>query len=80
MKRLLVLFVVLVPLSLVIVGCGQGGGSSKVSPGDPKKVGTKIADEELMNKMKAEMKAKGMPGAPRGGAGLPGAPGQGGPK
>jgi hypothetical protein len=56
MKRLLVLFAVFVPLSLLIVGCGQGGGSSKKSTVEPK---------EMTKEMKSLMKnapAKDMPG------------------
>ncbi len=67
MKRLLVLFAVLVPLSLLIVGCGQGGGSSKELT-DPK---------EKAAKMSSFTKATETKGKP---AGLPGAPGQGGKK
>jgi len=61
MKRLLVLFAVLVPLSLLIVGCGQGGGSSKQSAVDPKE---KAAKMESFTKKAAESRPAGSPGAP----------------
>jgi len=49
MKRLLVLFAVLVPLSLFVAGCGGTGGSS----------GKKEMTAEQKEQMKAQMK-KGM--------------------
>jgi len=62
MKRLLVLFAVLVPLTLLIVGCGQGDkdiGQSKVLPVDSKE------RKERMEKMMRESgpaDPKGVPG------------------
>ena len=72
MKRLLVMFAVLVPLSLLIAGCGQGGGSSK-GAGDSKE--QKMDQMKMMKeKMEAKMKADAPPGA------LKGTPGKGGRK
>lgn len=68
MKRLLVLFAVLVPLSLLIAGCGQGGGSgaSSTAPKTP---------EEQTERMKAMMMQDKQAAEKRGD--VPGAPGQG---
>jgi hypothetical protein len=67
MKRLLVLLAVLVPLSLLIVGCGLGGSS----PGLPKD------SKEQMEAMKSAMKAQAAKHAP---GGAPSAAGEGGKK
>ena len=69
MKRLLVLFAVLVPLSLLIVGCGQQGGylsKPKVYSGDEQK--------KMESTMKAKFQATKGPEGPKG-KGFPGATG-----
>ena len=72
MKRLLVLFAVLTPLSLLIAGCGgQGGGSSKGPVVDQKEMmQTKMKGMDPATKMKmmsgTDPKGTGTPGAPRG--------------
>jgi hypothetical protein len=68
MKRLLVLLAVLVPLSLLIAGCGQGGGSSKQFTGSKEEM------KEQMKMMKAKIEAKMKTEAP------PDMPGKGGQK
>ena len=66
MKRLLVLFAVLVPLSLFVAGCGGTGGSSvKAGPESEKKMQEM---KEMMMKGKAEMMQKGQGGGTPGGA------------
>jgi len=52
MKRLLVLFAVLVPLSLFIAGCGGTGGSSGKSSGQ----GTAEEKQKMAEKMQQMMK------------------------
>lgn len=64
MKRLLVLFAVLVPLSLFIAGCGGRAGSSGAASGPPPK-----EQMQKMEQAQKEMMQKNMPGAP----GAPGA-------
>ena len=61
MKRLLVLFAVLVPLSLFIAGCGGGtGGSSGKSSGTP----SAEEKEKMGQKMQEMMKSGKMGGGP----------------
>jgi len=57
MKRLLVLFAVLVPLSLFIAGCGGTGGTGGSKGAPPKE-----AQEEMKSKMMEKMKSGTMPG------------------
>ena len=56
MKRLLVLFAVLVPLSLFIAGCGGAGGSSGTKSGTKsrERLATEATEEQ---KMQQRMKA-----------------------
>ena len=63
MKRLLVLFAVLVPLSLLIAGCGGAGGP----PGGP----SKRSAEEKQQRKEAIMRNKGKMMQPRHGGGTP---------
>jgi len=56
MKRLLVLVAVLVPLSLLIAGCGGTGGSSGTPPTPEEQ--KQIEEEEM--KRTQEMMEKGM--------------------
>ena len=63
MKRLLVLFAVLVPLSLFIAGCGGTGGSSGKTSANPTPEQKKQMQEEMMKgKMLMKEKGGGMPG------------------
>jgi len=65
MKRFVVLFAVLVPLSLFIAGCGDKGASSGGPSGGP----SAEQKEEMQNKMKEKMEqGGGMPGMEGGGA------------
>jgi hypothetical protein len=65
MKRLLVLLAVLIPLSLLIVGCGQDGSSGK----------PKEHSIEEQKKMQSTMKGMMKGGMDPKGTGFPGAPG-----
>jgi hypothetical protein len=63
MKRLLVLFAVLVPLSLFVVGCGGTGGSSgKKEMAAEQKEQMKAQMQEGMKKMMPQSPGQGMPG------------------
>jgi hypothetical protein len=57
MKRLLVLFAVLVPLSLFVTGCDGAGGSGK--SGQPSAEDKQKRMEETQQKMKAMKMATG---------------------
>lgn len=58
MKRLLVLFAMIVPLSLFIAGCGGSGGSSGKSS-EPTAEQKKEMQEKMQEKMKSGKMGKG---------------------
>lgn len=65
MKRLLVLFAMIVPLSLFIAGCG-GSGTSSGKSSEPTAEQKKEMQEKMQEKMKSGKMGKGL--GPVGGA------------